>query len=135
MYVSPRECWQPVIVGNQCKQAKPHVRVFGRKTPSVGSKQIIKRELGPPSRIWVSQLKSIIIFLSCCIIMGFCDGCVPPVSEDQGPQGGAIRGLPAEIIEMTSITCTAWRHAARALSTLPGHYCIRIEWWTNPVVT
>ena len=59
----------------------------------------------------------------------------PPVSEDQGPQGGAIRGLPAEIIEMTSITCTAWRHAARALSTLPGHYCIRIEWWTNPVVT
>ena len=70
--------------------------------------------------------------------MGFCDGCVPPVSEDRGPQGGAIRGLPGRNIEMSSITCTAWRHAARALSTLPGQllfYCIRIEWWTNPVVT
>ena len=62
--------------------------------------------------------------------MGFCDGCVPPVSEDRGPQGGAIRGLPGRNIEMSSITCTAWRHAVRALSTLPGHYCIGIEWWT-----
>ena len=40
-------------VGNQCKQAQPHARVLGRKTSSVGSKQIIARELGPASRIWV----------------------------------------------------------------------------------
>jgi hypothetical protein len=29
------------------------------------------------------------IFSSCCIIMGFCDGCAPPVIEYRGPQRGA----------------------------------------------
>ena len=31
-------------------------------------------------------------FLSCCIIMGFCDGCVSPVIEDEMPLE-VLRGL------------------------------------------
>ena len=69
-------------------------------------------------------------------IFCFCDEYVlQKVIEDRGPDGVANRGLPGRNIEMSSITCAAWRHAARALSTLPGHYCIGREWWIILLVT
>ena len=33
--------------------------------------------------------------------MGFCDGCVPPVSEDRGPRGAPFVAYQAKQIEMS----------------------------------